>query len=61
MANMTAQELHRIQEQLRMEGWMVKKYQFYSQSVDDPQLQTKFQQIAACHQNHYNKLTGQLG
>lgn len=60
MSNLTSKELTGIEEQLSQEEVLVKKFKMYAQMSTDPQLQTKCQQIAAKHQNHYTKLLNQL-
>lgn len=61
MYNLTSKELAMIEDQLSAEQNLIKKYQLYASQCDDPQLKTKCQQIAAQHQNHYNKLMTYLG
>ncbi len=61
MPEWTTKELSCIQELLGQEEVLVKKFQFYAQLTDDPQLRSKCEQIASRHQNHYNKLLCQLG
>lgn len=60
MANITSKELSGIEDQLSMEQSLVKKYQYYAQTVTDPQLRNKCEQIAAKHQEHFNKLMSHL-
>ncbi len=61
MAELTSKELSAISDQLSKEETMIKKYKMYAQSMSDPQLKTKCEQIAAKHQNHYTRLLSQLG
>lgn len=60
MANLTSKELSGVEDQLNMEQNLVKKYKMYAQSVTDPQLKNKCEQIAAKHQDHFNRLMGHL-
>ncbi len=61
MPNLTGRELTAIEDQLAAEQLLVKKYQIYSQSSTDPQIKMKCEQIAAKHQNHFDRLLKQLG
>lgn len=60
MPNLTEKELGQLTELLIHEQELVKKCKHYAGMCQDPQLQTKCQQAAALHQNHYNTLLGQL-
>ena len=60
MANLTTKELSAIEDQLSVEQTLIKKYQLYSQSSTDPQIKSKCEQIAAKHQNHFDRLMNQL-
>lgn len=60
MADLTNKELDAIQDQLTMEKLMIQKYKIYSQTASDPQIKTKCEQIAAKHQEHYDKLMNKL-
>lgn len=60
MAELTTKELSSIKEQLNREESLTKKYLEYATMCADPQLQSKCQQVAAQHQNHYNTLLNQL-
>ncbi len=60
MSNLTAKELTAIEDQLSSEQVLIKKYQLYAQASLDPQIKTKCEQIAAKHQNHYDRLLNQL-
>ncbi|MGI5893985.1 MAG: spore coat protein [Candidatus Merdivicinus sp.] len=53
---MTARELAAVQDQLNLEGSLVRKYQMFAQTCVDPQLRTKCEEIAARHRNHYQSL-----
>ncbi|WP_312645226.1 spore coat protein [Hydrogenoanaerobacterium sp.] len=60
MANLTSKELSAIEDQLSVEQNLIKKYKMYSQASTDPQLKAKCEQVAAKHQDHFNKLMGHL-
>lgn len=60
MANLTSKELTALEDQLGMEQNLVQKFKLYASTSTDPQIKTKCEQIAAKHQNHYNRLLGQL-
>ncbi|MPN44883.1 hypothetical protein SDC9_192450 [bioreactor metagenome] len=60
MANLTSKELVALDDQLSAENLLVKKYKTMSQQANDQVLKTKFEQIAAKHQDHYNRLYSYL-
>lgn len=60
MANITSKELSALEDQLNYEQVLVKKYRTYAASCADPQLRTKCEQVAARHQDHFNRLMGHL-
>lgn len=60
MANLTTKELSYLTDLLGSEQNLVKKYKMYGGICADPELQTKCQQEAAKHQEHYNTLMNQL-
>ncbi len=60
MANLTSKELSLIEDLLSMEQNLIKKYSMYSQICTDPQLKTKYEQVAQKHQAHYSSLIGNL-
>ncbi|MBC8545938.1 spore coat protein [Clostridiaceae bacterium NSJ-31] len=60
MASITSKELSAIEDQLSAEQTLIKKYKMYAQSATDPQLKSKCEQVAAKHQDHFNKLMGHL-
>lgn len=60
MATLTSKELTAIEDQLGVEQNLVKKYQMYATQTQDPQIETKCNEIASKHQNHYNTLLGHL-
>lgn len=60
MANLTSKELSAIEDQLNIEQVLVKKYRTFATQVQDPQLKTKCEQVAARHQDHFNRLISHL-
>ncbi len=60
MAQLTSKELAAIEDQLGAEQILIKKATLYAQTSTDPQLKTKCEQIAAKHQNHFNRLMNTL-
>jgi hypothetical protein len=61
MPNITSKELTALEDQLNSEQMLVKKYNSFANMCTDAVLKTKCQQIAAKHQEHYNKLMKYLG
>ena len=59
--SLTSKELSAIESQLAAERTLAKKFALYAQMTDDPQLRTQFEQNAARHQTHYDRLLSQLG
>lgn len=60
LATMTLKELDALESQLTCEQTLVKKFVSLATSCTDPQLKAKFQQIAARHQDHFNRLLKHL-
>lgn len=60
MASITSKELSALEDQLNYEQVLVKKYNTFANQCDDPQLKTKCQQVAARHQDHFNRLMTHL-
>lgn len=60
MANLTSKELSSLEDQLGAELLLVKKYKSYASLTSDPQIKTKYEQIAGKHQNHFDRLMGFL-
>lgn len=60
MPNLTSKELTALEDQLNYEQILVKKYRTYSSQCSDPQLKTKCEQVAARHQDHFNRLMSHL-
>lgn len=58
--NLSAKELDAIEEQLRREQVLVKKYRAFSGQCSDAQLKVTCNRIADKHQQHYNTLMGFL-
>jgi hypothetical protein len=61
MASITSKELSALEDQLNCEQVLVKKYHIFAGQCVDPQLKTKCEQIAARHQDHFNRLMTHLG
>ncbi len=60
MPNLTSKELSALEDQLKAEQLLVKKYQTVAQLTSDPQIRTKCDQIAQKHQEHFNRLMTHL-
>lgn len=60
MANLTAVEVHAIEDQLNSEQLLIKKYKTYANMTSDSQIRTTCEQIAAQHKAHFDKLMGHL-
>ena len=60
MANLTSKELSSLEDQLGAELLLIKKYKSYASLTSDPQIKTKYEQIAGKHQNHFDRLMGFL-
>lgn len=60
MPNITAEELHAIEDQLNLEQIMIKKFKTYASMTSDQQIKATCEQVAAQHKNHYNTLMGHL-
>lgn len=59
-SGLTTKELSAIEDQLAAEQLLVKKFELYAKTSTDPQIKTKCEQIAAKHQNHFDRLMNQL-
>lgn len=57
---LTTKELAALEDQLAVEQNTIKKFTQYAQMTTDPQLKTQFENNAAKHQNHFNRLLAQL-
>lgn len=60
MANLTSKELSALEDQLSAEQMLVKKYRAYAGLCTDPQIKAKCEQVAAKHQEHFNRLMNHL-
>lgn len=60
MANITSKELSALEDQLNYEQMLVKKYRTFANACSDPQLRQKCEQVAARHQDHFNRLMSHL-
>ena len=54
--NLTTKELAAIEDLLNGEANTVKKFSMYAQNAPDTQTRAKYEQLAAKHQEHFNKL-----
>ncbi|MDR2655255.1 MAG: spore coat protein [Oscillospiraceae bacterium] len=61
MANLTSKELTGLEDQLKQEENLTKKYRMYAYHCTDSQLKAKCEQMSSVHQNHYNSLLNLLG
>lgn len=60
MNELTQQELLLLEKQLENELILIKKCKGFAQAVQDSKLKTKIEQVAAQHENHYEKLLSHL-
>ena len=60
MANLTAKELSALEDHLNMEKLLIKKYKMVSSMAVDQEVKTKCEQVAAKHQEHFNRLMSHL-
>ena len=58
--SLSSKELLALEDQLNYEQVLVKKYKSFAVQCTDPQLKTKCEQIAARHQDHFNRLISHL-
>ena len=58
--NLSAKELQFLGDELCSEQLLVKKYTQYACAAEDPQLRTRFEQIAAAHSKHFDRLRSHL-
>lgn len=56
MANLTEKELSFLEDQLNSESLLVKKFRAVAENSTDPALRGKFEQIAAKHKEHFDRL-----
>ncbi|MBC7960814.1 MAG: ferritin-like domain-containing protein [Vallitaleaceae bacterium] len=57
---MTTKELEYLNDTLKGEQVIIKKYQDYSQSIQNPQLKAVCTDLVQKHQDHYSQLIQQL-
>ena len=60
MATLSAKELTALEDQLGLEQLLVKKFRTYANTATDSAIQTKCQQIADRHQQHFQTLLAHL-
>lgn len=60
MANLTEKELSALEDLLSLEELNIKKYNMLIQHTQDQQLQSRLQNIANVHQQHFNTLYNNL-
>jgi len=60
MANLTAEELHALEDELNYEQILVKKFRNYANVPQDKQIQDTCNQIANQHKKHFDALMGFL-
>lgn len=60
MANLTAEELHAMEDQLGYEQILIKKFRSYASATQDPQIQATCNQIANQHKSHFDALLAHL-
>ncbi len=58
--NLTIKELSALQEQLRQEKLLIKKYRIYASHTQSGELKAKFNMVADKHQQHFNTMMGYL-
>ena len=60
MAEITSKELTSLSDLMTSEQLMITKYKDYATATTDPTLKTKYEQIAAKHQQHFDMLFSHL-
>jgi rubrerythrin len=60
MANLTTKELSALEDQLGTEKVLVAKYRSIAAQTTDAQIKSSLEQIAAKHQQHFDKLFSYL-
>lgn len=60
MANLTSRELTALGEQLGSEQVLIAKYRGMAAMCKDPVIKNKLEQIAARHQQHFDRIAGYL-
>ena len=60
VANLTGEERSALEDQIRCEEILVRKYKTYAAMAADPTVKLKFERFAKKPQNHYMRLLGHL-
>ena len=60
MADLTSERRSALEDQIRCEELLARKYKTYAAMAADPTVKLKFEQFAKKHQNHYTRLLGHL-
>ena len=60
MAQITSKELTSLSDLMSAEQLLVTKYQDYACRTNDPVLKTKYERMAAQHQQHFDMLYSNL-
>ena len=60
MPNLTQKELAAIEDSLKAEELLVKKFRSYAASAQDPQIKTAAEHLANRHKQHFETLMGHL-
>lgn len=60
MSNITSKELSAVEDALKSEHLLVKKFQTYASQTTDPQIKYKCEQIAQAHQKHFDLIKSNL-
>ncbi|MCL2023375.1 MAG: spore coat protein [Oscillospiraceae bacterium] len=61
MANLTAEELHALEDTMNCEQNLIKKFHNYASIAQDTQIQKACQQSAKQHRKHFDALMSYLG
>ncbi len=60
MAQITGKELSALSDLLTMEQNLIAKYKDYACRATDSTLKNEYEQIASCHQRHFDELYANL-
>ena len=60
MPNLTQKELTALEDSLKEEELLVKKFRSYASTAQDPQIKNAAEQLADRHKQHYETLMGHL-
>jgi len=60
MAVITSKELGSIEDQLHLEENLIRKFNTYAEETNDTALKSKYSDVAARHQKHFDALYAQL-